>query len=116
MAGPRVGQREEYAQRLDDALAAVVTRLSSLPEVERVILFGSYAEGRRDLFTDLDLLVVMRTEEGFLERSRRLYGLLAGLGVDLDLLAYTPEELDENRDRPFFRRALAGKVVYEKRG
>jgi predicted nucleotidyltransferase len=25
-----------------------------MPEVQQVILFGSYAAGRRDLFTDLD--------------------------------------------------------------
>jgi len=33
--------------------------LASIPEVERVILFGSYVRGRRDLLTDLDVLVVM---------------------------------------------------------
>ncbi|MCX7750170.1 MAG: nucleotidyltransferase domain-containing protein [Candidatus Bipolaricaulota bacterium] len=117
MAGTWAERRERYARRLDRALELAVSRLASLPEVERVILFGSYARGRRDLATDLDLLVVMRTEEGFLDRLGRLYGLLAGIGVDLDLLAYTPREIEENRDRPFFRRALAGgRVVYEKRG
>lgn len=114
MASRWADQREGYAKRLEEALGTAVARLSSLQEVEKVILFGSYAQGRRDLFTDLDLLVVMRTEEGFLERLGRLYALHAGLGVDLDLVAYTPEELAENRDRPFLRGALAGRVVYEK--
>jgi len=29
-----------------------------MPEVQQVILFGSYAAGRRDLFTDLDVIVM----------------------------------------------------------
>ncbi|MGB4781305.1 nucleotidyltransferase domain-containing protein [Candidatus Methylomirabilis sp.] len=49
---------------------------------------GSYARGRADLFTDLDLLVVMETNLSFIDRLRMLYPLLA-LPVDLDLLCYT---------------------------
>jgi len=99
-------------------LATVVARLAQLPEVQKVLVFGSYRQGRRDLFTDLDVLVVMRTTEGFLARTQRLYGLLGGgLGVDLDLIAYTPEELAANMSRPFFRQVLReGEVVYEKHG
>jgi len=110
-------RRRQYAAVLERGLEVAVSRLRSLPEVEQVILFGSYRGGRRDLFTDLDLLVVIRTPEPFLKRMERLYRLLAGTGVDLDLVAYTPEELQANRDRPFFRRVLTeGEVVYEKRG
>jgi predicted nucleotidyltransferase len=110
-------RREQYAAALERALATAVSRLARLPEVEKVIVFGSYRRGSRDLFTDLDLLVVIRTTEGFLKRMERLYGLLAGTGVDLDLFAYTPEEIEENMSRPFFRRVLTeGEVVHEKRG
>lgn len=55
-------RRAEYAEALDRALNKIMTQLAAMPEVERVILFGSYAAGRRDLFTDLDLLVVMASE------------------------------------------------------
>jgi len=109
--------RERYAAALEQALNSAVSRLAELPEVEKVIVFGSYQRGRRDLFTDLDVLVVIRTVESFLVRMQRLYGLLGGIGVDLDLLAYTPDEIAENRSRPFFRHVLReGEVVYEKRG
>jgi predicted nucleotidyltransferase len=116
--GPSLTERkEQYAAALERALTTVVSCLTALPEVEKVIVFGSYQRGSRDLFTDLDLLVVIRTTEGFLKRMERLYGLLAGTGVDLDLFAYTPEEIEENRSRPFFRRVLTeGEVVHEKRG
>lgn len=101
---------------LERGLETAVERLSSLPDVEKVVLFGSYRRGRRDLFTDLDLFVVIRTAEPFLKRMERLYRLLAGIGVDFDLVAYTPEEFEEHRSRPFLRRVLSeGEVVYEKR-
>jgi len=51
-------ERERYARRLDEAVERATTALSALPEVRLVSLFGSYARGRRDLFADLDFLVV----------------------------------------------------------
>ena len=56
-----------------------------------VITFGSYATGRRDLFTDLDLVVIMETKEVFIQRTVELYRNL-NCEVDLDLFVYTPEE------------------------
>ncbi len=109
-------RRAEYSQALDEALNRIVDHLANMPEVERVILFGSYAAGRRDLFTDLDLLVVMASEQDFLSRTAALYGQLQA-GVDMDLLVYTPEEFERQRQRGFVREALkTGKVIYEKRG
>jgi predicted nucleotidyltransferase len=107
-------KRAEYAEALERALDKIVAHLASMPEVEQVILFGSYAAGRRDLFTDLDLLVVMSSEQDFVHRTAELYRQLAA-GVDLDLLVYTPEEFERLRQRGFVRRALeTGSVLYEK--
>lgn len=47
-------------------------RLRGIPEVHKVILFGSYAKGRRDLFTDLDLIVVMDSRDDFVTRCAEL--------------------------------------------
>jgi hypothetical protein len=49
-------KREQYRDALKDAVQRIATSLAQKPEVERAILFGSYARGRRDLFTDLDVL------------------------------------------------------------
>ncbi|MBN1888386.1 MAG: nucleotidyltransferase domain-containing protein [Thermoflexales bacterium] len=83
--------------------------------MEKVILFGSYAAGRRDLFTDLDVLVVMHSPLDFVSRCAALARHLQ-IGVALDLLVYTPQEMDRMRDRPFLRQALgSSKVLYERR-
>jgi predicted nucleotidyltransferase len=107
-------RRAEYAEALERALDEVVAHLARMPEVERVILFGSYAAGQRDLFTDLDLLVVMSSEQDFVHRTAELYRQMAA-GVDLDLLVYTPEEFERLRQSGFVRQAVeTGKVLYEK--
>ncbi|GIW40292.1 MAG: hypothetical protein KatS3mg076_0869 [Candidatus Binatia bacterium] len=107
-------KRAAYVRELEAALAESIRILSSIEEVERVSVFGSYARGKRDLLTDLDLLVVMRTEMPFLERLGFLYGRLA-LPVDADIFSYTPEELRSLAERPFFRTMLRDEVVlYEK--
>ncbi len=107
-------ERERYRAALEQAVERIRERFSALLEVERVSLFGSYARGKRDLLTDLDVLVVMRTEEPFLQRLKRLYRL-AEAGVDLDILCYTPEEFARMKTRPFLRHALKDEVVlYEK--
>ncbi|NIN01721.1 MAG: nucleotidyltransferase domain-containing protein [candidate division Zixibacteria bacterium] len=86
-----------------------------MPEVERVILFGSYADGRRDLFTDIDLLVVMTSTQDFVTRTAELYQRL-DITVDMDLVVYTPEELERQKQSSFIKHVLkTGKVVYEKK-
>jgi predicted nucleotidyltransferase len=107
-------QRKKYVQSLDENLADLKKRLSEIPQVEQVILFGSYATGRRDLFTDLDIIVIMDTPLSYIERTAWLYRQLP-VRVDLDLLVYTPQEFETLQTRPFIRHALeVGKIIYEK--
>jgi predicted nucleotidyltransferase len=106
--------RSDYVQRLDRELSRIVEQLAAMDEVRRVILFGSYATGRRDLFTDLDLLVVLVSTQDFITRTAELTRAL-GAQVDLDLLVYTPEEFSSLEESGFLRHILqTGKVLYEK--
>ena len=108
-------KRERYVVDLAEAVARATEVLSALPEVCRVSLFGSYAKGRRDLFTDLDLLVIMETEAGVVDRLRDLYTLLA-LPVDYDVFCYTPTEWDQIQHKPFWRHAREQEIVLHERG
>lgn len=108
-------RRAEYSKALDEALSEILCYLASKPEVEKIILFGSYAAGRRDLFTDLDLLIVMSSERDFMYRTAELYQQIQ-TGVDMDLLVYTPEEFERQQQSGFVRHVLAtGQVIYEKK-
>jgi predicted nucleotidyltransferase len=63
---------------------SLVSQLRCMPEVHKVILFGSYVKGHRDLFTDLDLIVVMESQDDFVARCAELAGRLnAGVALDL---------------------------------
>lgn len=108
-------ERAAYSGQLRRSVRRITSRLRRLPGVERASLFGSYARGSDDLFTDLDVLVVMSTEKPFAERLRELYSLLAG-PVDIDIVCYTPAEFKRLKNGLFLKHALRKEVViYEKK-
>ena len=83
--------------------------------MKQIVLFGSYAQGKKDLLSGLNILVIMDTQLDFVHRNALLYEKLA-LPVDYDLLTYTPEELNRLKNRTFFQKILKeGKVLFEKR-
>jgi predicted nucleotidyltransferase len=120
MAGRReapdlASRRRAYAQRLEDAARHAVETLSRVEGIRRVSAFGSFARGRRDLLTDLDLLVVWDTDQGPLDRVATLRQLLE-VGVDLDLVCYTPAEFEALSESPFLRHVRAEeKLLYAAR-
>lgn len=108
-------RRQQYRDDLAQALDAIVAQLDRHGAVRLAVLFGSYARGRTDLFTDLDILIVMDSPLDFVTRTAEMYRYLS-CPVDVDLLVYTPEELERVRQRAFIRQALeGGKVIYERR-
>ncbi len=110
-----VGKKcEERELSLAESLQRMVETLVERSDVEHVILFGSCREGRRDLFTDLDIAVVVSSNLDFVSRTAQMCRCLTLL-VGVDLLVYTPEELERIGDRPFVRRILErGEIIYER--
>jgi predicted nucleotidyltransferase len=102
-----------------DDLAQLASQLQPIFEKHRIlraIVFGSLARGEASRHSDLDLIVVQATDKRFLDRYDDLLREIAQAvpGRDVDLLIYTPQELDQMVDRPFIARALReGKVIYE---
>lgn len=78
-------------------------------------MFGSLARGESSLHSDLDLIVVMKTSKRFLERyDDLLVPIVSAVGRSVDLLVYTPEELEKVSHRPFIADALRhGVTIYE---
>jgi predicted nucleotidyltransferase len=106
--------RTAYQQDLSTALTRIVGVLSKIPQVHQVMLLGSYAAGRRDLFTDLDILVVMESEDDFITRSIKLRQKLQA-GVDMDLLVYTPIEFVQMSRKGYLNQALNNcQVLYNR--
>jgi predicted nucleotidyltransferase len=81
----------------------------------RGYVYGSVARGEEDAESDVDLVLVRRTGAAFFDRIREVMDLVRDLGP-LDLLIYTPEELDElvrERGNGFLEDVIAGGVLVE---
>ena len=82
---------------------------------ERVILFGSYAEGKPTEDSDVDILVVMPTPGSPVDQSVEIR-MTVRPPFPVDLLVRTPERVQERLrlGDPFMRRILEkGKLLYE---
>jgi predicted nucleotidyltransferase len=81
-------------------------------------VFGSVARRTAERRSDVDLLIVKKTDARSLDRYEEfgdIYSALARWG--LELLVYTPEELARNSDRPFVKTILTeGVTMYERGG
>ena len=80
----------------------------------KIILFGSRAREQADRESDVDVIVVYRTEKRFLDRLDELYALW-DLPFAVDILAYTPEEFARMQENSaFVADAVAnGKLILE---
>ncbi len=108
-------KRKEYVELLKASVEKVKRELCHRSDIKRVSLFGSYAQGRADLFTDLDILIVMDSDKSFIDRLREIYASLS-LPVAADIICYTVEEFDQMKQRGFLKQVLAQEVVlYEKK-
>ena len=87
-------------------------------EPEKLILFGSAAQGELHEWSDLDLVVIKRTDKSMLERIEEVLRLVRPK-VGLDVLVYTPEEMEDliTERRVFVLDEIIykGAVAYERR-
>jgi predicted nucleotidyltransferase len=93
----------------------VAARLGEAAHAERVILFGSYARGDAGETSDVDLLIVAESNLPRYKRSRVLYQTLRPHPFGMDLLVYTPGEIEQAAQSPasFVATVLReGKTVY----
>jgi uncharacterized protein len=84
--------------------------------VQKAIVFGSFARKTNTRKSDLDLIIVMETEKRFFERYDSILDIYGSLkGISADIFIYTPEELERISKRPFMNKALReGTIIYER--
>jgi predicted nucleotidyltransferase len=77
--------------------------------VEAAYIFGSYGTADFGRDSDIDMMLVVKTDKPFLDRALD-YPELFRLAASLDLLVYTPEEfasLTEDPSSGFWQSAVA---------
>ena len=98
-----------------ERLAHIIASLEEY-DPQQVILFGSWARGDEDEYSDLDLVIIKETQERFLDRLEKVYDLVKPTFA-MDVLVYTPQELAEmqERENPFIEMVMKeGIVIYER--
>ena len=78
-------------------LDEVVDRLVAEFRPSRVVLFGSWASGEAQRDSDIDLLVVTDSDEPLDRRMARASRVLRGVPVPVDVLVFTPAEVERYR-------------------
>jgi len=114
MAQPNIKKIDSVDEKL---IKEIVSRILNVATPEKILLFGSYAYGQPDKDSDIDILVIMKSELPGYKRSVPFYKALAGLLIPKDILVYAPDEIEEWEDVPqaFITTAIRkGKVIYEK--
>jgi len=70
----------------------------------KIYLFGSYAENRHTLHSDVDIVVVSDLFNGMDYPSRiEFIRLKLPYNLGFDIIALTPDEFEEKLKRPFFK-------------
>lgn len=105
-----------WVARLQDELTRFVDMVVREFSPHQIILFGSMAEGKPRLWSDIDIVVVRETDKNFIDRAMEIRDKFR-TRVGLDLLVYTPEEFRQMcADRIFFQQEIIkkGKTLYER--
>ncbi len=100
----------------EEKLQAVTAQVVTQYDPEKIVLFGSYAWGGVHEDSDVDLLIIKKTENQF-KTARQIDGSIFPRPFPLDIVVYTPEQIDARKEAgDFFINDILtnGKVLYEK--
>lgn len=100
-----------------DRLNQITQKLVEQIQPEKIVVFGSYATERATPNSDVDLLVILESDLRRDQRQEAISRVLRPRDFPLDVLAYTPAEVDTCLADPhsFLRHILTtGRVLYER--
>lgn len=94
-----------------ELLKEIARRIEEAAHPEKIILFGSHAWGKPTADSDLDLFVVVpSSDQPAYRRARGIYRSLRGIGVPVDVVVQTHEEVERSKK---VVTSLARKVLEE---
>ena len=102
---------------VQQTIEQIVKRIVEQYRPEKVILFGSYAYGKPDAGSDVDMLIVKETDERPIDRrvTVRQIAYTPRRGLSFSPLVITPQELAQRLEMgdPFYQEIIArGEVLY----
>jgi predicted nucleotidyltransferase len=95
--------KELFELRLREAMKEI---LSERSEIEDAVLFGSFADKKAGIYSDLDILLVVKdSDKSFIDRQMEYKDYFNDIGLNVDLFVYTRKEVD--RGISFVEKALS---------
>ena len=112
--------REKWMAEFNERLPRIVQALREKLDPEKIILFGSWARGDFRESSDVDLVIVKKTDARWIERVLEAANAIPYeelVRYEFDILVYTPDEFLELKNSRRFVREIAqeGKTVYERK-
>jgi predicted nucleotidyltransferase len=98
-------------------IQSIVDRIVKNYGPDKIILFGSFAQGTQNENSDVDLLIVKDSKLPRHRRGREVRKLLYGILVPMDIIVFTNKEIEEDRNLKFsfvYEVLKTGKVLYAK--
>lgn len=98
-------------------ITEIVNKIALNYKPEKIIPFGSYAEGNPTEDSDLDFLIIKDTDKSSYERDMEVRRLLRGSKAPLDIPVYTNKEINKWKDlKTSFESYIlkTGKILYAK--
>jgi predicted nucleotidyltransferase len=102
----------------ENTILEIIKKIASGYNPEKIILFGSYAIGTAAEDSDIDIFVIKDSELPRPERTIQLRRMLFGSQVPMDLIVYTPNEVESEKDEKYsfvYEVLNSGKTVYERK-
>lgn len=98
-------------------LKIIVQRIADNYNPDKIILFGSYAWGKPDKHSDVDIFIVKKTKNSH-QTAREIDGEIFPRPFPMDIIVYDPKKVKERlKLGDFFIRNIIekGKILYDKK-
>jgi predicted nucleotidyltransferase len=98
-----------------EELKNILTPLFEKQGVIKAVVFGSFARKSESRKSDLDLMIIVESNQRFFERYESFNEIFELIkGPTIDMLIYTPDEFNNISHRFFIQRILKeGRTIYE---
>ncbi len=97
-------------------LSKIIDYAAKVTEPERIILFGSMPNGSANVFSDIDLLIVLKNTLAKKDIAAKIANYTRELSLKADVLVYSESEIEnESHKANSFVAAIlkSGKIVFE---
>jgi len=98
-------------------ILGITEKIKSDYQPEKIMLYGSFAYGKPDKDSDIDLLIIKKTKDRPIDRRIRVRMIVASVrgGLPFSSIVVTPQELGRRmkmQDQFFTEIVSKGKVLY----